>query len=1122
MNDAYGKISGLLPSQLKRLRQILDDADETQVLELPLQPRPVGTQRLPLSFAQERFWFLEQVGLVASAYNMPTALRLRGPLDSQAMERSFAELTRRHESLRTRFEEDDSGPVQVVQEPGEFRLDLIDLSAGEPAAREDAMQREINERSLQRFDLTRGSLLRAALLKLAEQEHVLLITTHHIVSDGWSTSLLIRELAALYLAFSEAKPSPLPEPELQYPDYAFWQREWLQGDRLENQLTYWKQQLSGAPAALELPTDRPRPAVSSYRGARVVFTLPKELSERLEQLARTEQATLFMVLVAAYQVLLWRLSGQDDIVVGSPIAGRTRRQTESLIGCFLNTLVLRTRLQPGTRFRDMLQQVREVTLGAYAHQDLPFERLVAELQPERDLSRQPLCQVGMTLQNLPRDGGTLPGLKFTPISVDKVTAKFDLWFLMNESPTGLRGSIEYSSDLFDRETIERWAEHFQTLLQAAVADPDTPLSRLTLLAGAQRERLLARSNALGASPAADARVDELIAAQAARTPQVIALIDEEGTTTFAELERQANQLAHYLISLGVGPDVAVGVCIRRSARMVTALLAILKAGGAYLPLDERQPPERLSHLVRASGAAVLLSESALLDELPSHWGHTVCIDDPVQKSRWEALPGDAPASGVRSDNLAYVIYTSGSTGTPKGVAVEHANLAASTATRLAYYGSPERIILLPSIAFDSSVATLFWALCSAATLVLPTAGLEQDAQLLGNWVERHQVRTWLGVPSLYDAVLDLADTQLTSLRTVVLAGETLPVPLVHKHRAMLGHCALFNEYGPTEATVWASVARVDPECSFDARIPIGAPIANARAYVLDEELELLPMGVIGELHLGGTGVVRGYLNAPGLTAQSFAADPYGAQGGRIYRTGDLVRWNNRGELEFIGRRDQQVKIRGHRIELSEIEAALLADPLIGQAAVITLGEDSDRRLVAYIVASSGETSIDLAELSARLRRRLPEYMMPPDIVTLDAMPLNPNGKIDRHRLPAPTQSALKPAYLAPRTPTEQALSAIWSEILKLDRVGIEDNFFQLGGHSLLATRVVAHIRDELQIDFPITLLFSAPTIAEAARVIDLGLRIKSQDQPLTSLEPGSSDTRSSDPGLGVGFHEEVI
>jgi amino acid adenylation domain-containing protein len=1041
----------------------------TAVPALAAQERP---EHLPLSYAQERLWLLEQIEAAGSAYNEAAAVRLEGLFDEDAFAFAFGEVVRRHEALRTRFAVVDGSPVQVIEPPGRFGLAFEDLSDRPEEERQAAARRRAGEIAGEPFDLERGPLFRAHVLRLSGEEHLAVVVMHYIVSDGWSIAVLIREVGALYAAFSQGRPSPLPALPIQYADYALWQRGWLQGETLERQVGYWRERLAGAPAALDLPTDRARPAVQSYRGASLPFALSSKLSAGLVDLSRREGCTLYMVLLAAFTVVLSRWSGQSDLVVGTPTAGRTHRATEGLIGLFTNMLALRTDLSGDPPFRELLQRVKETALGAYAHQDLPFEKLVAELQPVRDLSRQPIFQVLFALQNMPRETLQLPGLRLSRMGGEHVTAKFDLSLYLEEVDAELRGQLEYATDLFDASTIERLGGHFERLLEGIVAAPDARLSELPLLGEAERRQLVTEWNDTAANYPSDKCVHDLFAAQAGLTPDAVALVYEEEELTYAELDRRSNQLAHHLRGLGVGPETIVGLCVERSVEMVVGLLGIMKAGGAYLPLDPSYPAERLAYMVSDAHVPIVVTQAGLEQVLPAHGARVVRLD-----ADWEEISAASMLAPVNSgsgpDNLAYVIYTSGSTGRPKGVMVGHGAVV-NFLSSMAQAPGLEPLDTMASVtplSFDIAGLEIYLPLLRGARLAVLPRAVALDGGQLRERLAAVGASVMQATPTTWRLLRD-AGWEGEELK-VLCGGEALAVDLAKSLTA--GSSRVWNLYGPTETTIWSTARRLVR----GGPVTIGGPIGNTQAYILDDYLQAVPIGVCGELYIGGIGLARGYAKRPGLTAERFIADPFGS-GGRLYRTGDLARWRADGELEYLGRADHQVKVRGYRIELGEIEAALRGDAGVKDCVVVAR-EDApgDKRLVAYVVGE-GEATTDANELRARLQRRLPEYMVPSAFFALEALPLTPNGKVDRRALPAPEGRPEITAFVAPRTPIEEAVAAIWCELLRLDRVGVHDNFFELGGHSLLATRVIARVREVFEVELPLRALFQQPTIAEFA------------------------------------------
>ena len=915
-------------------------------------PRRKNPDELPLSFAQERLWFLDQLAPGSPFYGIPTAVRLQGPFDVSLFNEIINEIVRRHDALRTTFAAVDGQPTQVVSPPGPMAISLVDLRALPETGREAEVQRLAAEEAQRPFDLAQGPLLRLTLLRLGAEEHVVLLTMHHIVSDGWSMGVFIRELTALYKAFSAGQPSPLPEPPIQYADFAVWQRQWLQGEVLEKQLGYWRKQLAGIPV-LQLPTDLPRPAVQTFRGARENFALPQALTEALKNLSQREGATLFMTLLAAFQTLLHRYTGQTDICVGSAIANRNRAEIEGLIGFFVNSLVMRADLSGNPSFQALLGRVREVALAAFAHQDLPFEKLVEELQPERNLSQNPLFQIMFALQNAPVPAVAFADLTLTPLAVERGSAKFDLFLSMTETDQGLAGYLEYDTDLFDARTILRVLEHFRILLAGIAAEPDLPLSDLPLMHEGERRRLLVEWNDTRTDYPGEACIHKLFEDQAERTPAAVAAVLADEQLTYGELNRKANQLAHYLRARGVGPDVLVGVCFERSLAMIVGLLGILKAGGAYVPLDPAYPRERLDFIRQDTRTPVLLTQAPLAGDLPEHDTRVVRLD-----LEWETIAresGDNPINTVTAANLAYIDYTSGSTGKPKGVAVTHRSVV-----RLLFgvdyvrLDAAATLLHLSPISFDASTFEVWGALLRGGRCALYPDRIPTVKEL-GRAIEKHGVDTLWLTSSLFNAVVDEDPSVLSRVRQLLIGGEALSVGHVRRAYARLPETRITNGYGPTESTTFACCYAIPRELGTQAgNIPIGRPIGNTTVYILDAHLQPVPVGVPGELYLGGHGLARGYLNRPELTAEKFMPDPFGAEpGARLYRTGDLARYLPNGNIEFLGRMDDQVKIRGFRIEPGEIEAVLARHPAVREAAAV-VREDApgDKRLVAYVVQNT--------------------------------------------------------------------------------------------------------------------------------------------------------------------------
>ena len=1038
----------------------------------------------PLSFAQQRLWFIDQLQPENNYYNIPAAVRLSGPLNVLALRRVLGEIVRRHQSLRTRFEVVESEALQVIHQTTEARLPLIDLCALDEEAREAEARRLMKAESERPFNLQRGPLLRATLLKLAGEEHLVLLTMHHIVSDGWSVGVLVREVAILYEAYSQGQESPLPDLPLQYAHFAVWQRGWLQGDVLDQQLSYWKQQLAGAPPVLELPLDYPRPAVQTYHGSQVSFRLSRTVTTALKEIGRRERATLFMTLLAAWQTFLSAYTGRTDIVTGADVANRNRSETENLIGFFVNMLVLRTDLSGNPTFRELIGRVREVALGAYAHQDVPFEKLVEELQPQRDLSRNPLFQVLLVLQNVPMEELQLSNLKLSPVEVNNKRAPFDLLLDMMEHDGCLGGAVRYNTDLFARESVERMIRHFETLLQAIVEHPERRLSEFAVLPREEQQLALKQWNDTATNYPQTACINELFEQQVELTPAAVAVIFGDPELTYRELNARANQLAHYLQTLGVGPEVPVGICVQRSFEMLVGLLGILKAGGVYVPLDPELPLERLSFIIQDSQLAVLLTQEHLLDLLPSFWGQITCLD-----SEWDTiatLSDSNPVNACVADNLAYVIYTSGSTGQPKGTGVPH-RAVVRLVKQTNYFDLIDREVFLQlaPLAFDASTFEIWGSLLNGARLAIAPPQSPSLAELAAT-IKRHQVSTLWLTAGLFHLMVDEHLEDLKGVRQLLAGGDVLAPGHVRKY-LQASEGKLINGYGPTESTTFACCYSMTNETEIRGSVPIGFPIANTQAYVLDEYLRPVPLGVIGDLYLAGDGLARGYINRPELTAEKFIPHPHSEDAGaRLYRTGDRARYLPDGCIEFVGRNDLQVKIRGYRIELSEIELMLGRHPAVRDCVVVVRGEDrGDKRLVAYLTVADEQLPA-AKELREFLGEKLPEYMVPAVYVQLDQLPLTPNGKIDRRALPDPEGFALNADHecVAPNTEVEAALVSIWEEILGAKQVSLTDNFFDLGGHSLLATQLISRVRERFRIELPLRSVFEMPRLDEFAQTVE--------------------------------------
>jgi len=1040
-----------------------------------------------VSFAQQRLWFLHQLAPDSPAYNIRSALRLRGSLNLEALRKSLDAVVDRHESLRTVFTASDGKPSQVILAAAPVKCSLIDLS-GLPLAARDAELRQVLETDEQGpFNLAQGPLLRTTLIRLGDSEHILLLTVHHVVSDGWSMSVLFKELAAFYEAFLRGRSVSLAPLPIQYADFAHWQRQWLQGEVLASQLAFWKKQLGGHLPVLELPTDRPRPADPSFRGARFDLAIGKPLTEAIKALARPRKTTLYMTLLAAFQTLLYRYSQQEDILVGSPFAGRVLRETEDLIGFFVNTLVLRADLTGNPTFRQLLERVREAALGAYAHQNLPFEKLVEELHPARSRSLSPIFQVMFALQNVPAESPAFEGLVVTRLPLNTHTSKFDLSLILADGDDGLHGAFEYNTDLFDSATIVRMAGHFLTLLEGIVANPGQRIAELPLLREAERKQLLVEWNDTGREQLSAGLLHQLFEAQAERTPGADAVVFEEQKLTYAELNRRAGQLARHLRRLGVGPGALVGLFLDRSLEMVVGLLGVLKAGGAYVPLDPLYPHERLAFMIRDAGMGILLTQGALAGRLPEHQAVVVCLDQDWQRIEAEESTSSSMDQNCPED-LAYVIYTSGSTGKPKGAMIPHRAICNHMHWMQRVWPlTPGDVVLQKTpFSFDASVWEFYAPLLAGGRLIMARPGGHADSAYLVRSVIEHSVSILQLVPSVLRLLLDEPDFgRCRSLKRVFCGGEALTTDLQERFFERLPAASLHNLYGPTEAAIDSTswTCRHEPGAR---TIPIGSPIDNTQAYILDARLQPTPVGVPGELCIGGEGLARGYLNQPGLTAEKFIANPFAANSGtRLYRTGDRVRYLADGAIEFLGRMDHQVKVRGFRIELGEIESLLLQHAAVHDAlTVVREDRPGDQKLVAYVVLRPDAKASD-SELRACLGARLPDYMVPSLFLFLEAFPLLPNGKVDRAALPRPdlSRTEIIDASVAPHTPFEAVLVQIWAEVLGLERVGIHDNFFALGGHSLLATQIISRVRDAFQVELPLRTLFQAPTVSELALIL---------------------------------------
>ena len=1055
----------------------------------------------PLSFNQQQFWLLDQSSPNRSAYNVRTALKITGPMDTAKLQRAIDTVVARHEILRTNIVTTNGTALQVISPSMAVPLSSTDVSHLAPSDRESAVERALAEEGNRPFDLSSGPLIRARLVKLDESAHVLILTLHHIVCDGWSISVLLRELTSLY---HERISEALPQLPIQYADFALWQRRWLQNDTIDRQVNYWRQQLADAPTALDLPTDFPRPALRSYKGRRISVSLPPELSEALRRLSRVENATLFMTLLTAFVTLLFRYSGQEDVIVGTPIAGRSMFETEFLIGAFVNTLVLRGDLSGNPSFRELLARVRKMVLGAFCHQDLPFEKLVEELNPERKANRSPLFQVMFSYENMPEPQLTVNGTKFSTIDIESEAAKFDLSLDVREDADRISISFEYATDLFAPATIERLLGHYQNLLEEIVAAPAVTVADLSLLEERERNLLLVEWNSNRVEVPQDACIHHLFEAQAAKNPHALAAEFNGEQLTYGELNARANQLANYLQKQGVAPEQLVGISVERSLDMLVAMLGVLKAGGGYVPLDPNYPRDRVAFMIEDAKLALVITQKHLLNEIPVGDAQLLCID-----SEWEKIAREVevnPETSVNPGNVAFVIYTSGSTGNPKGVAIEHRSLVHFTraANQVYEFTGDDRTLQFASLSFDMSAEEIYMSLTNGAALVLRTDEMISSPQDFMQFCAEKRVSI-LDLPTAYwheltDALADnLAIAE--SIRLVIIGGEKASADRFAAWSKRVGdRIRLINTYGPTETTIACTMWDMNsPEGSRGGAVPIGRPIANTPVYVLDKSRRPVPIGVAGELYVGGAGVTRGYLNRPELTAERFIRNPFSDDPNqRLYKTGDVVSYRANGILDFLGRADNQVKIRGFRVELEEIEQALRSHESVNDC-VVVLREDRDKRLVAYVVPEAGAQP-NASDLRNLLRAKLPSYMVPAVFEVIEALPLMPNGKINRAALPEPqSQPEADETFVAPSTPLEEMLASAWRQVLNLERIGVHDDFFDLGGHSLLAAKVVSLVRNDLDVQFTMVDVFQAPTIASLAELLYPRVAEKESQKELESL-----------------------
>jgi amino acid adenylation domain-containing protein len=1078
--------------------RLVQDARSKKTRVAPPIHRASRSEGLPLSFAQERLWFLDQFAPGDVSYNVAMTVEIDGALNVTSLERSFQEIVNRHESLRTRFLAVDGKPRQIIENNVTVEMPVVDLSSVTPDQQGIQAKRLERDEARKPFDLGRAPMLRVTLLRRSEQDHVLLLTMHHIASDGWSMEVIFPELSALYESFCSNKSAVLPALPIQYADFGVWQRNWMKGEVLEEQLAYWKKQLAGA-EPLELPADRPRPAVRGNVGAYLPIDIPANTLSQLRELSRKTGTTLYMTLLAAFATLLHRYSGQEDIVVGSPAAGRTKTETEHLIGFFVNTLALRTKFHSEMSFTSLLKSVKETTLDAYTHQDVPFEKLVEMLAPQRDLSRTPLFQVMFALQNAALPQLRLGEAKLKARYGDTGTSKFDLTMNLEELDGAIQGRLTYSAELFDESTISRLASNFKTLLNGIVTSPELPVASLPILDEQEKKEIVFGFND---APHADqtselprdggATLNSIFEKQVSRRPNAVALSCDGQSLTYAELNARANRIAHKLIECGVKPDTLVGLCVDRNNDVVIGILGILKAGGAYLPMDLAYPADRLAFMMEDAQAPVMLTQRSLLARLPLTSAKVICLDDVLAEPAQEGEESNL-ASAAGPDNLAYVIYTSGTTGTPKGSLITHRNVVRLFPATEQWYGFNNRDVwtLFHSSAFDFSVWEIWGALLYGGHVVVVPYLVSRSPEAFYDLLACERVTVLNQTPSAFRQLIQAEESvgqKQLALRYVIFGGEALEMrslrPWFDRHGDQTPK--LVNMYGITETTVHVTYRALSKD-DVDAGSVIGVPIPDLQIYILDSHQQLVPVGVPGEMYVGGAGLARGYLRRPDLTNERFVPDRLtGQNGARLYRTGDLARFLHGRDIEYLGRVDQQVKIRGFRIELGEIESVLCEQPEIREAAVVARDVFGAKGLVAYLVADAPYPEV--SAVRDRIKKKLPDYMVPNAFVFLERMPLTASGKIDRKALPAPEKQAREGSgqYVAPQSAVELTIADVWQRLFGTDRVSIEENFFDLGGHSLLMIQLHSRLKKALNKEFSIVALFEHPTIRSLARHLSDG------------------------------------
>jgi amino acid adenylation domain-containing protein len=1092
MKDISERISALTPEQRALFEARLKQKGlHTPAVQTIPRRKETDSATCPASIDQERLWFIDQLQPGNTAYNIFNASRIRGSLNVPVMERVINELIQRHEVLRTTLKSVNGLPMQVIAPELKITLKPFSLEHLPEEERYAEAVRLTTEEFARPFDLENDPLVRVGLLQLAEDDYVLQVNMHHAITDRWSFAVFEKELAVLYQAFATGQPSPLPELPIQFADYAVWQRERMNGDEYKRDLDYWQRQLAGAPFILDFPTDFPRPPIQNFRGARVYVGYPKSLLDGLKELSRREGVTMFMSLMAAFKTLIYRYTDQQDILISTPIGTRLRPETENLVGYLLNLLIVRTDLSGNPTFRELLKREQESCVGAFAHQEVPFGKLVQELKPKQDPSRNPIAQVAFLYLDFPEATAMqFLGLTANHIDIDNGASRFDITLAMTETPEGFTVSIEYIRDIFEHERMERMAKHLEVLLESIVANPDARLSDLSVLTSEEEQQLLHRWNDTAHEFTSASLVHQIFEQQSALHPDAPAILFEGQTLSFNQINRRANQLAHHLLRCGLEPEMRVGVMLPRSPDALVALLAIFKAGGCYLPLDPEYPSERLAFMLDDAGASLLITDAPVRLQVPEHAARIIALDTEAEQLAQQST--ENPASEVRPEQLAYIIYTSGSTGKPKGVQVEQRQLlhTMQSAQEVLRLTEADCLPAIASFSFDISLLELLAAPLAGGRSLLISTREALEAKVAERVLKEATVLH--AVPGLMRRFLSFmreraATTQTRrQLRQLLVGGEAVAPELLAEMHAVFDDADVRVLYGPTEATIICASYAVSRESAVNHQM-IGRPLSNTVLRVLDRRGKLVPVGVEGEICVGGDGLARGYWRRAALTAEKFVCDRYGAtEGARIYRTGDKGRYLADGSIEFTGRMDEQVKVRGFRIELGEIESVLREHESVTEAVVVALEDNgSEKRLVAYLVAAR-DVLMNVGELRNYLKERLPDYMIPSAFVYLDSLPLTSHGKLDRKALPAPDSErpALAEAFLAPQTPTEKSLASIWMKLLRINRVGINDNYFELGGDSLLATQLVSQVRGAFEVELPLVELFRHPTLAELAASIE--------------------------------------